>query len=87
VLREDAELAVVAAQLFEERDQVLWLVHHLHDVHEGPQQAAALHLHVDREQVARLGRAAEKDGVEVSAELVGTWLDECEAGPDDLDHP
>ena len=76
VLGEHAELAVVAAQLLEERDEVLGLVHHLHDVHERPQQPAALHLHVHREELARLRRAcAEQRGVEVPAEVLGLRRD------------
>ena len=50
VLGEHTELAVVAAELLEERHELVGLVDHLHDVHERAQQAAALHLHVDREQ-------------------------------------
>jgi hypothetical protein len=55
VLGQHAELAVVAAELLEERHELVRAVHHLHHVHQRAQQAAALHLHVHREQVAGLG--------------------------------
>ncbi len=75
VLGEHAELAVVAAELLEERHEVVGLVDHLHDVHQRPEQAAALHLHVHREQVARLGGELEERAVEVPAERVGLRFD------------
>ena len=55
VLGEHAELAVVAAELLQEGDELVGLVHHLDDVHERPQQPAALHFHVHREEVAGRG--------------------------------
>ena len=86
VLGEHAELAVVAAELLEERDQLVGPVHHLHHVHERPQQPAALHLHVDGEQVARLGRPAEQRRVEVPRQLLGLRGHQGEARPDQRHH-
>jgi hypothetical protein len=87
VLRDHPELAVVAPELLQERHQVVGLVDHLDDVDQRPQQAAALHLHVDREQVARLRRPTEQRGVEVPAECLGMRFDQREAGADDLHRP
>ena len=70
VLGEHTELAVVAAELLEERHELVRAVHHLHDVHQRAQQAAALHLHVHREQVAGLGSVAEQRRVEVPRDLL-----------------
>ncbi len=75
VLAEHPELAVVTAELPHERQEVLPLVDHPDDVHERPEQAAALHLHVDREQVAGGGCRREQGGVEVAGQLRRLLLD------------
>ena len=85
MLGHHAELAVVPAELLEERHELVRAVHHLHDVHQRAQQAAALHLHVHREQLAGLGREAEQRRVEVPGDLVGAGGDDREAGPDEGD--
>jgi hypothetical protein len=78
---------VVAAELLEKRHEVVRAIDHLHDVHERAEQPAALHLHVDREQVTGLGGAAEQHAVEVPAQLLGVWLHDSEGPADDLDYP
>ena len=85
VLGEHAELAVVAAELLEERHELVRAVHHLHDVHQRAQQAAALHLHVHREQVAGRGSLAEQRRVEVPRDLLRAGGDDREAGADERD--
>ena len=71
MLGEHPELAVVATELLQERDELVGLVHHLHDVHERAQQPAALHFHVHREEVARRGGDAEERAVEMPSEGLG----------------
>ena len=71
MLGEHPELAVVATELLQERDELVGLVHHLHDVHERAQQPAALHFHVHGEEVARRGGDAEERAVEMPSEGLG----------------
>jgi hypothetical protein len=84
VLGDHAELAVVAAELLQEGLEHVGLVDHLHDVHERAHEAAALHLHVDGEQVPALGRDPEEGGVEEPPHLFGMIFHLGPAVPDEL---
>jgi hypothetical protein len=75
VAGDDGELAVVAAQLAEEGDQLVGPVDHLHHVHERAQQPASLGRHGGREQIAAIGGDHEQRAVEVLRQFVGFRLD------------